>query len=78
MSQEWCPIHHVEDDCLEVANQKAWENLKARFKANCSDQSLWSIDEDHRIILKKVPPYTGVQSTIETFWRNRDLGNEDE
>lgn len=63
---QWCPIHHVEDSCIDDLNLKAWEDLKARVKGDPD----WIVNEEYRTIVH-VDGVIGVTSRCYLFWRGK-------
>lgn len=64
MSINWCPLHHLEDDCYENKLKEKWEDLKAR----CPNPEEWNFYEDSKQMIHKTKGI-GVIANVEFWWR---------
>ncbi len=64
---EWCPNHHLEDECYSNALEIKWKDMKARHEANCVRTDC-EIDNDYHMIKHG---QTGVHATATFWWRKK-------
>lgn len=64
MSLNWCPNHHLEDNCYENALQAKWEALKAKVP----DPENWDFHEGSKQMIHKTNGM-GVAANVEFWWR---------
>lgn len=63
---QWCPNHHLEDNCYSNKLQEKWEALKTMVP----DPENWNFYEDSHQMIHKTNGM-GIAANVEFWWREK-------